>query len=340
MNERFRRNQFKIGVVGCRSTRAMMRIQVGKSLGFDVVAVADPSMTRAERIAKKYGMRASYCSLGEMLEQQQLDLAIVASEPASQASDTIAALEHCHVLCEEPFGRTLQEARLMVDAAGRVEGRVLGAGCLAPVQYHWSQDFVRNGRLGSPELLTAELRSPASVLNPEGVVAQLAAPLLAAALPMLASPVFSVSAVGWRDEEYGSTRCAMDIAQRASLMVDCANGARGHFVVDWTRRGLKEKASIRCEGSEGVLWTPLRTILSSRKGARPTCVHADGTRTRGSSPASERAATVFQLSNLVRIARGSEERSLSAPGLAVDVHEVLDAAKRSSEQGPGLTHNP
>ncbi len=327
---------FRVGVVGCGSLDSRLRIRAAQGLfadGVQVVAVADPGLVDARLVAADYGVRHAFGSLEEMLERMDLDAVIVVLPPGLQAQATITALEHgCHVLCQAPFGSTPGEAGRMIEAAGRA-GRILMAGSLAPLQYAWSRDFVELGKLGTPELLTAEYRCPASTPHPEGLGAELAGQLLAAGLPMLASPPIAVSAVGWWDEGHGSCGSTIDLAQRISMMVDCRNGARGHFVVDSGWRGLESQASIRCEGSKGTLWTPWLTTATAGPNDQPTFVDRSGRSVRGEVPATDVEAIVAQLSDFVERARGGSEPLRSDLELAVDVQEVLDVADRSSALG-------
>lgn len=91
---------------------------------FSVVALASPKS--AERVARERGIAAWFPSCEAMLAGSELDAVAVASPPFAHERDVLHALSAGkHVMCEKPFGRTVEEARSMV-AAARTAGTACG----------------------------------------------------------------------------------------------------------------------------------------------------------------------------------------------------------------------
>lgn len=98
---------------GCR-----IQIPAFRGAGFDVVGLVGTDQARTEQRAAQADVRNAFIDLGKAIEQTGADMVAVSSPPDSHAQLTIAALSRgCHVLCEKPFARDVDEARQMLAAA-------------------------------------------------------------------------------------------------------------------------------------------------------------------------------------------------------------------------------
>ena len=114
----------KVGIVGC-GLIGTRRAAVARSLGDDVVLVADIDEARARSIDASAGWTTDWRRL---VGDPRLDAVIVATVNKSLAPIACAALESGkHVLCEKPLGRNAAEA-LEVLAAARRARRTLKVG--------------------------------------------------------------------------------------------------------------------------------------------------------------------------------------------------------------------
>lgn len=104
-----------------------MHLEALRSLsGVRVAALADGGSGRVQKIAADWPALAGgppvACRDGrDLIERPDIDLIVVAAPPSTQCSLVVAAVEAGKsVLCEKPFGATLEEAELMARVA---EGR-------------------------------------------------------------------------------------------------------------------------------------------------------------------------------------------------------------------------
>ena len=82
-----------------------------------IVAVVDPLVERRQEAIDEFGCQA-YDSFELMLEQDDLDVVVVATPSADHAPNSIAALEAGkHVICEKPMAINLAQADQMIQAA-------------------------------------------------------------------------------------------------------------------------------------------------------------------------------------------------------------------------------
>ena len=84
----------------------------------ELVAVYDPIKSRAESLAKTYGIKKVASSEEELINDKSLDAIVVATPNSEHARLTIAALKAGkHVLCEKPMATTLEDAAKMIETA-------------------------------------------------------------------------------------------------------------------------------------------------------------------------------------------------------------------------------
>ena len=112
-----------LGVMGAHHSRVLHTID-----GAHLVAAVDPEPERRERIAAAHQGVATYASLAEAVDREQLDFACVAV-PVDQLSavggEAIAA--GLHVLVEKPTAASDEQAHALIAEAG-ARGAILGVG--------------------------------------------------------------------------------------------------------------------------------------------------------------------------------------------------------------------
>lgn len=98
-------------LAGCRDVRV--------AAGCDIDAGA------RERATRRWKIPRVYSDIAAMLNEEHLDIAVVATPPMHHCEPCLVALEHgCHVFCEKPFMPSLEEADRVI-AAARSAGRVV-----------------------------------------------------------------------------------------------------------------------------------------------------------------------------------------------------------------------
>jgi len=129
---------FKVGIIGCESKAAAMRIRaVREQLPSERVVITAVSGEGAARAAREHGV-PGFASYEEMIDQmvaeELLDGVIVCLPTTAQLAAVSYALDHrLNVLCEGFLGASLEEAREMSDLAF-VAGRVLSSDTLFPAR--------------------------------------------------------------------------------------------------------------------------------------------------------------------------------------------------------------
>lgn len=79
-----------------------------------VVAVADAGSGKARQVAAATGVPRAFDGWKGLIESREIDAVSVATPPGSQAAVVCAALDAGkHVLCEKPFGKSVDDARAM-----------------------------------------------------------------------------------------------------------------------------------------------------------------------------------------------------------------------------------
>ena len=134
---------WNVGIIGCGSV-VQMGHQPTFSMAVDncqVVAICDVQEERVTQFAAERGIPSTYTDYQEMLNQEDLDLVVVAVPNIFHKPMSIAALEAgANVLCEKPVALTLADAQEMFETADKA-GRTLTVG----THYRWSTTM-RMGR--------------------------------------------------------------------------------------------------------------------------------------------------------------------------------------------------
>ena len=82
-----------------------------------LVVVMRRDLDRARELARESGAPRAYGTVGEVLEDDEIDAVYVATPAHAHAGQTIQAAEHGkHVLCEKPMALNAEEGERMVQA--------------------------------------------------------------------------------------------------------------------------------------------------------------------------------------------------------------------------------
>ncbi len=107
--------------------------------GAEIIAVCDLDRTRAEAMAKDFGVSAVYTDADEMLRAERPDFADVATTVESHRPLVELCLTHgAATICQKPFSETYADGKAMVDAAQRA-GRPL----LVHENFRWQLPLIR-----------------------------------------------------------------------------------------------------------------------------------------------------------------------------------------------------
>lgn len=121
----------RVGMIGASANpwawAATAHVPALKSLPeFDLAAVASRDQARADAAAARHGIAKAYGSYDAMLNDPDLDMICVSTGSAYHFELVMAVIgAGKHVFCEWPFGRNINEAMAMRDAAHRRGVRTL-----------------------------------------------------------------------------------------------------------------------------------------------------------------------------------------------------------------------
>lgn len=147
----------RVGVVGAGMIAGCHVRAYAATPGVEVVAVADPRVAKAERLAATVGARA--CSDLATVLDLGVDVVSVCTPPRSHADLAVGALgAGRHVLCEKPIAGSLADGRRIV-AAARASDRVAMVGHVSRFEpdHRAAKDLVEGGHVGDVAMMVHSL---------------------------------------------------------------------------------------------------------------------------------------------------------------------------------------
>lgn len=147
-------SELRIGVVGAGMIAGEHVRAYAAAHGARVVAVADPVVAKAERLAADVGA-AAVPDLDAVLAVD-VDIVSVCTPPLTHGQVAVRALEAgCSVLCEKPIARTLAEAHRIVQAAKSAPGMLMvGHVSRFEPDHAAAKAVVDSGQLGSVRMVS------------------------------------------------------------------------------------------------------------------------------------------------------------------------------------------
>lgn len=118
--------------------------------GAECVALFNRTRAKAETMAKEFGVAAAYDDAAKLLANEKLDFVDIITDVGTHAEFVALAARHrLPVICQKPMGRTLAEARGMVEDCRRA-----GVPLFVHENWRWQapirafKDALDTGRLG------------------------------------------------------------------------------------------------------------------------------------------------------------------------------------------------
>jgi myo-inositol 2-dehydrogenase/D-chiro-inositol 1-dehydrogenase len=251
-------DSLRVGVMGAGLIAGCHVRAYAQTPGVDVVAIADPQLSKAEQLAATVGARA--CVDLEQVLDLGTDIISVCTPPRSHADLTVRALEAGrHVLCEKPVARTVRDAERIRQAAERSDRVAMVAHVSRFEPDHCSaKELVDSGAIGEVAMMVHSMTTSLPGWSEGGWLArpeESGGPLLDLAVHsfdylawVIGSPAVRVHAVA-ADSPAGPATYAL-------ATVRYANGAMGQVEASWAHppaRGFK--AMVEILGTEGrISW--------------------------------------------------------------------------------------
>lgn len=152
----------RVGVIGCGAF-GESHIIAYKSLPYvSLEAVCDVNSQRVEMVAQRFGVPHWFTDCGAMLDSVPLDAVTVATPEDLHLAPVLAALRSGkHVLVEKPIATSLEDAKEMIDVAGKA-GLFLMPGHILrfETRYALVKEQIAAGELGELVGISARRNRP------------------------------------------------------------------------------------------------------------------------------------------------------------------------------------
>ena len=138
--------------IACIGTANRAAADVSGVQGENIVALVDIDSNYLERAAKQFPSAATYADYREMIVAQadKIDAVVVGTADHNHAPATIRAIRAGkHVYCEKPLTHTVQEARIIAEAAKKAGvATQMGTQIHAGDNYRRVVEVIRSGAIG------------------------------------------------------------------------------------------------------------------------------------------------------------------------------------------------
>ncbi len=243
------------GLIGMFYTMALH----GKRGRDRVTVVYSRTAESAEKFASQWGVPNSTTDMHKAIEQDDVDVVIVALPNHLHKQAVLAAAAAGKpVLCTKPLGRTAEEAREMLEV---VESAGLFAGYLEDLVYTpktlKALQSVRGGAIGDVLWVRSRETHPGPhsdwfwnrELSGGGAIIDMGCHCIEIGRNFIGKDIRPVEVVCWADTQVHP----IETEDHAIGMVRYENGAIGQFEVSWAFRGgmdLRDEVA----GTEGTIW--------------------------------------------------------------------------------------
>jgi predicted dehydrogenase len=147
-----------VAILGCSKIARLHARAIGQIPEFRLQAAWSRTPESAQKFAEEFALK-TYHSIPEMIQNEQIQLAIVCTAHPYHAMPAIEAMEAgSHVMIEKPLASTLQDCDKIIETAKKT-GRKVGV----ISQRRWYQPIIRmkeaidSGKIGTPMLGTIQL---------------------------------------------------------------------------------------------------------------------------------------------------------------------------------------
>lgn len=337
---------------GCR-----VHVPALRAAGFDVVGLVGTDAERTKRRAENNGVAHSFLDLDAAIARTGAKVVSVATPPNTHGGLVLTAIARgCHVICEKPFAKDLDEARRMLAAAKRA-----GIVHLLGHEFRWQPDrallarAVADGLIGKPRFATF-IMYHSLVASPEAKMPRWWFDPQAGGGWLGASGSHIVDQVRATLGEFASVSATLPIVSARegvaedsyALRFRLANGVEG--ILQQTAGAWGPLANMtRIAGTDGTVWSEGATVkIADRNGVRELPVTADLALPPPPPPSDDSRKQFSSLemgpfTRLCEALRARMEGRFDTSVVAVPTFEdgvacmaVIDAIRQSAAQGGAL----
>jgi predicted dehydrogenase len=266
--------KIRVAVVGTGGIGKRVHIPAYRlNKNVDLVALVDDDKEKADRVAKKFGVKNVYSSVDELFENVQIDAVSVCTPPDSHADITLKALDHgAHVLCEKPLATDADTGKKMV-AASQARGKILMVGFHRRYfpNYQLAKRNILNGKLGHVYCAEDHFVEPNPLFG-WGKSQWFFKPGVGGVLYDIAPHVFDMLNYVFDDfpkaiSAYGSTYLDSPVEEQCTFLLEYPSRRIGIGIVSWLSPTVMEGLQIYGT-AQNLLATPTYFFKAS-----PSSIH-------------------------------------------------------------------
>ena len=141
-------DKLNIGIIGCGG-RGGAAVQ--QSSGENIVALCDVAEDRLNKVGEEHPKARKYVDFRKLLDEaKDLDAVTVATAEHTHAFATLWALQQSkHVYCEKPLTHSIEEARVIAEAAAKAKvATQMGTQIHATSNYRRVVELIQTGAIG------------------------------------------------------------------------------------------------------------------------------------------------------------------------------------------------
>ena len=259
-----------IGIIGCGKIAQIRHIpELAAHPGAKIVGYYNPTRSRAEQMAAKYGGKV-YDSIDGMLADSEIEAVVVSLANVAHAEVTVKALRAGKdVLCEKPMATTIEECIAMMDAAKESGKLLLIAQNQRLAQAHKAaKQLIGEGAIGKvisfrttfghsgPENWSINPGKGTWFFSKEkaamGVMADLGIHKTDLIQYILGCNVTGVTAILATIDKTGPDNAPIPVDDNAVCIFRMGNGAVGTMTASWTYYGAEDNSTV-IYGTDGIM---------------------------------------------------------------------------------------
>ena len=324
----------RIAVVGTGAIAQLTHIPVlSKLRGAQLVALCDNDAAKARALADRFGVPDIYTDFEELLELDELDAVVITTPNHLHEPHVLSALRaKLHVLCERPLSLTARGVERCLNAAAKVDRRlVVGTNLRFRADVQALDQFVRNGELGQITSIRA-----GSLLFGRGAdgwrtrrAESGGGAFLEQGFPLLDLAVWLAESTA--PVRVSSTmrrgRAASAVEESMQVFLECENGMTCAFAVSSAYVGDEERWWFEVQATRGsARLAPLR--VTKELNGKPVDVSPSGAASRESPFLQSYRAEISHFLAVIR-----EDVPYEAPTDQILVHRILEAIYRAADDG-------
>ena len=231
-----------------------------------VVAIADPDLAAARARASAFGIHATYPSVEELLNTEQLDaLDIATPRETHVAICRLAASHGLAILCQKPLAPTLEDAEALVATLRAPVRLMVHENWRFRPHYRQIHAWLRAGQIGQVRTVSMALRTSGLLPDADGrLPALVRQPMLATLDRLLLMEVlihhvdtlrFLLGPLTLLGAQLGRSCGAIRGEDRAALLMTTGSGASVSVVGDFMAHGYPQEQFDRLEilGTRGAI---------------------------------------------------------------------------------------